>query len=51
VTFSEWAVDIRPGPETAVDEVIGFPDAVPPIPPQSVEFQITPVMDQRFHGK
>ena len=46
VTIPDWATEIRPGPETAVDEVIGRPDAQPPIPPQSVEFLISPVPDQ-----
>lgn len=46
VTIPNWATEIRPGPETAVDEVIGRPDAQPPIPPQSVEFLISPVPDQ-----
>lgn len=46
ITIPGWAEEIFAGPETAVDEVFGLPDAVPPVPPQQVEFLITPVLDQ-----
>ncbi|HBJ34077.1 MAG TPA: hypothetical protein DDZ51_04800 [Planctomycetaceae bacterium] len=42
-TFVRWARDVAAGPATALDEILGVPDAQPAIFPQELDFALNPV--------